>query len=192
MIPFEIELGSYFVGAQNVVGSSLTKHVAFPVDIVITDSSGYHHLGNISESGIPYQDDPLGSESDAMTDLIQLSADQDELNMAMNHQHLSSGQGTPVTTTPGGNSSSLPSTPLNSTIPSPPCALAAVSTSSQALSSPTASSPAPSTSVSSPTVAATPASSIIPATPKETPPANARTPTVGEEYLEDLLELDAT
>ncbi|CAO3571028.1 unnamed protein product [Mortierella alpina] len=156
------------------------------------DSSGYHHLGNISESGIPYQDDPMGSESDAMTDLIQLNADQDELNMAMNHQHLSSGQGTPLTTTPGGNSSSLPSTPLNSTIPSTPCALAAVSTSSQALSSPTASSPAPSTSVSSPTVAATPASSIIPATPKETPPANPRTPTVGEEYLEDLLELDAT
>ncbi|KAF9979947.1 stress-responsive transcription factor hsf1 [Mortierella antarctica] len=143
------------------------------------DSSGYHHLGNISESGIPYQDDPLGSESDAMTDLIQLNADQDELNIAMDHQHLSSGQITPVITTPSRNSS-LPSTPYNSTIPS------------QALSSPTASSPAASTSVSSPTVGATPVSSTVPATPKETPPANPRTPTVGEEYLEDLLELDAT
>ncbi|KAF9952719.1 stress-responsive transcription factor hsf1 [Mortierella alpina] len=154
------------------------------------DSSGYHHLGDISESGIPYQDDPLGPESDAMTDLIQLNADQDELNMAMNHQHLSSGQDTPVITTPSGNSP-LPSTPHNSTIPSTPCAFPSVPASSQAISSPSASSPAASTSVSSPTVAATPVSSTVALTPKDTPPANPRTPTVGEEYLEDLLELDA-
>ncbi|KAF9564467.1 stress-responsive transcription factor hsf1 [Mortierella alpina] len=149
------------------------------------DSSGYHHLGGISDSGIPYQDDPLGAESGTMTDLIHLNADQDELNMAMNHQHLSSGQGTPVITTPSGNSS-LPSTPHNSTIPP------SVPVSSQAMSSPTASSPSASTSLSSPTVAATPVSATVPATPKETPPANPRTPTVGEEYLEDLLELDTT
>ncbi|KAG0196796.1 stress-responsive transcription factor hsf1 [Mortierella sp. GBA30] len=150
------------------------------------DTSGYGDLGNISESGIPYQD-TLGSEHDSMADLININTDQDEVNLltpALDQQHISSGQATPMVTTPGANSVNspllAPTIQNNSTIPS---------TSSFAPSQ-TVSSPSVSTSTSSPINVVTPASSATTSTPKETPPLKPRTPTVGEEYLEDLLDLD--
>ncbi|KAF9108234.1 stress-responsive transcription factor hsf1 [Mortierella sp. GBA35] len=138
---------------------------------------GYGDMSGMSGSGIPYQDAlALGAEGDNMDDLIH--TDQDDLGMitpALDHQHIVSEPATP--------SSSSASTPRSNNTNAIPLLT------HPSMSSPTTSTlSAPSSTVSTPVISAS--ASATP-TPTETPLVNPRTSTVGEEYLEDLLNLDS-
>ncbi|KAG0262745.1 stress-responsive transcription factor hsf1 [Mortierella polycephala] len=146
------------------------------------DPNAFGDLTTISESGIPYQD-PLGGEGDTMVDMI--NTDQDDLSLitpAFDHQHISSGQITPLSgSTVTDASLSLATTPVemnnsNATTPTTPRSV------------PLPVSPAVSSTGSILTTATTPA--LVPSTLVSTR-RESRASTVGEEYLEDLLDLDA-
>ncbi|KAG0283278.1 stress-responsive transcription factor hsf1 [Linnemannia gamsii] len=138
--------------------------------------NGYGDMSGISGSNIPYQDS-LGSEADNMDDMIH--ADQDGLNMitpALDHQHIVS---EPVT--PSSSSASTPRSSSNfNAIP--------LSTQHSKSFSTMSSLSAPPSTTSTPIISL-PASAA--STPTETPLINPRTSTVGDEYLEDLLDLDS-
>ncbi|KAF9911376.1 stress-responsive transcription factor hsf1 [Linnemannia zychae] len=141
------------------------------------DENGYGHMDGISGNGIHYQG-PLGSENDNMDDMIH--ADSDDLNLitpALDQQHIVSEPATP--------SSSSASTPRSSSN------INAIPLSTQLSKSPSTTSTlsAPSSSSASTPIITFPASAA--STPTETPLTNSRTSTVGEEFLEDLLDLDS-
>ncbi|KAF9927471.1 stress-responsive transcription factor hsf1 [Linnemannia zychae] len=130
--------------------------------------NGYDDMSDIGGGGISYQD-PLGSEVDNMNALIH--TDQDDLNMitpALDQQHIVSDPTTPT------SSVSTPHSSCNTNAIPP---------------STTSTLPAPSTASTPTPIVTLPTSS--PSTPAETPLMNQRNPTVGDEYLEDLLNLDS-
>ncbi|KAF9345079.1 stress-responsive transcription factor hsf1 [Mortierella sp. AD094] len=134
------------------------------------DPSAYGDLASISESGIPYED-TLENENEAMDDMIH--TDQDDLNFitpGLSHQHLSSGQMTPVSSVNSPNVSSV-QTPV-STLPH---SAYPVSPSNDTIADIASSPPTPASFVST----------------HSTSTVNPRTSTVGDEYLEDLLHIDA-
>ncbi|KAF9169926.1 stress-responsive transcription factor hsf1 [Mortierella sp. AD011] len=134
------------------------------------DPSAYGDLTSISESGIPYQD-TLENENGAMDDMIH--ADQDDLDFItpeLSHQHISSGQMTPVSSVNSPNVSSV-QTPV-SILPNSVCP-----------ASPPNDTPAD-TASSPPTPA-----SFVSAHSANT--VNLGTSTAGGECLEDLLHTDA-
>ncbi|KAG0055653.1 stress-responsive transcription factor hsf1 [Gryganskiella cystojenkinii] len=131
------------------------------------DPNGYEGLATISESGIPYHD-PVGNEGENMDDMINSDRDLQFITPALGNQHITSGQNTPGTSGSGAVSGST--TPLSSV---------------QA--------PALSNSATPATTPSVPAASSFGSTATSssaTTPVNPRTSTVGEEYLEDLLDMD--
>ncbi|KAG0273436.1 hypothetical protein BGZ95_010744 [Linnemannia exigua] len=143
--------------------------------------NGYGDMNGIGGNGLPYQDH-LGSENDNMDDMIH--ADHDDLNMVtpvLEHQHIVSEPATPSSSSVSTPRSSSSSNNINAIPLSTHLAKSSSSTS-------TLSAPSSTSSVSTPIITL-PASAA--STPTDTPLINPRTSTVGEDFLEDLLDLDS-